>query len=51
MSAYEFLQIQTHELESDPTPEETINEDPPDDVAEPKPSNTLLVNAAKGELS
>jgi hypothetical protein len=47
MSPYEFLLVHTHELEPDPTPEETINQDPPDDVAEPEPPNALLINAAK----
>jgi hypothetical protein len=51
MSACEFLQVHTHELEPDPTPEETVNEDPPDDVTEPETSNNLLINAAKGSRS
>jgi hypothetical protein len=48
MSAYEFLQVHTHELEPDPTPNEAINEDPPVEEAEPEPSDTLLIKAAKG---
>jgi hypothetical protein len=48
MSAYEFLQVHTHELEPDPIPEKSINDDHPVDVDDPKPPGTLLINAAKG---
>jgi hypothetical protein len=48
MSAYEFLQVHSHELEPDPEPEETTSEDLPAEATEPEPSDTLLINAAKG---
>jgi hypothetical protein len=48
MSAYEFLQVQSHELEPDPGPDETTSEDLPAEEADPVPSDTLLINAAKG---
>jgi hypothetical protein len=49
MSAYEFLQVHTHELEPDPIADEAANEDHPVDVADPETSSdTLLINAAKG---
>jgi hypothetical protein len=48
MSAYEFLQVHIHELEPYPTPDEAIIEDPQAKEAEPEPSDTLLINAAKG---
>jgi hypothetical protein len=51
MSAFEFLQVHTHELESDPAPDETNNEDLPGIEPDPEPSDTLLVNAAKGSHS
>jgi hypothetical protein len=51
MSAFEFLQVHTHELEPDPAPDETNNEDLPDNEPDPEPSDTLLVNAAKGSRS
>jgi hypothetical protein len=48
MSAYEFLQVHSHELEPDPEPDEAISEDLPAEEAEPAPSDTLLINAVKG---
>jgi hypothetical protein len=48
MSAYEFLQVHSHELEPDPEPDETISEDLPTAEAEPEPADTLLIDAAKG---
>jgi hypothetical protein len=48
MSAYEFLQVHTHELEPDPIPDEATNEDNPVDVTDSEPSDTLLINSAKG---
>jgi hypothetical protein len=48
MSAYEFLQVHSHELEPDPEPDEAISEDVQAEEAEPEPSDTLLINAAKG---
>jgi hypothetical protein len=48
MSAYEFLQVHSHELEPDPEPYEAIYEDVQAEEAEPEPSDTLLINAAKG---
>jgi hypothetical protein len=48
MSAYEFLQVHSHELEPDPEPDEAISEDLPAEDAEPAPSDTLLITAAKG---
>jgi hypothetical protein len=48
MSAYEFLQVHSHELEPDPEPDEAISEDLPAEEAEPLPSDTVLINAAKG---
>jgi hypothetical protein len=48
MSAYELLQIHSHELEPDSEPDEAISEDLPAEEAEPEPSDTLLINAAKG---
>jgi hypothetical protein len=48
MSAYEFLQVHSHELEPDPEPDEAISEDIQTEEAEPEPSDTLLINAAKG---
>jgi hypothetical protein len=48
MSAYEFLQVHSHELEPDPAPDETINEESQMDETNPEPSDTLLINAAKG---
>jgi hypothetical protein len=48
MSAYEFLQVHSHELEPDPEPDETIPEDLPAEEVNPEPSDTLLINAAKG---
>jgi hypothetical protein len=51
MSAFEFLQVHTHELQPDPAPYETNNVDLPDIKPDPEPSDTLLVNAAKGSRS
>jgi hypothetical protein len=48
MSAYDFLQVHVHELEPDPAPDEAMNDYAPGDEAEPEPSDTLLINAAKG---
>jgi hypothetical protein len=48
MSAYEFLQVHSHELEPDPEPDEAISEVVQTEEAEPEPSDTLLINAAKG---
>jgi hypothetical protein len=48
VSAYEFLQVHSHELEPDPEPDETTFEDLPAAEADPEPSETLLINAAKG---
>jgi hypothetical protein len=48
MSAFEFLQVRTHELEPDPVLDEAINKDSPDVEPDPEPSDTLLINAAKG---
>jgi hypothetical protein len=48
MSAYEFLQVHSHELEPDPEPDGTTSEDLPAEEVEPEPSDTLLINAAKG---
>jgi hypothetical protein len=50
MSAYEFLQVHTHELEPDPAPDEGNIADhvPPVEEAEQEPPDTLLINAAKG---
>jgi hypothetical protein len=44
MPAYEFLQVHFHELEPDPKLDEVL----PTEKAEPEPSDTLLINAAKG---
>jgi hypothetical protein len=48
MSTYELLQLHSHELEPDPEPDEAISEDVQAEEAEPEPSDTLLINAAKG---
>jgi hypothetical protein len=48
MSADEFLQVNYHELEPDPEPDETTSEDLPTEEADSEPSDTLLINAAKG---
>jgi hypothetical protein len=48
MSAFEFLQVHTHDLEPDPTPDETTNADHSEDMADPEPPDTLLINASKG---
>jgi hypothetical protein len=48
MSAYEFLQVHSHLLEPDPEPDEAISEDLQAEEAEPEPSDTLIINAAKG---
>jgi hypothetical protein len=48
MSAYGFLQVHSHKLEPDPEPDEAISEDVQAEETEPEPSDTLLINAAKG---
>jgi hypothetical protein len=48
MSAYEFLQVHSHELEPDPEPGEAIHEDASTKEVESEPSDTLLINAVKG---
>jgi hypothetical protein len=48
MSAYEFLQVHSHELEPDPEPDEATTEDKSAEETEPEPSDTLLISAAKG---
>jgi hypothetical protein len=48
MSANEFLQVHSHELEPDPESDEAISEDVQTEESEPEPSDTLLINAAKG---
>jgi hypothetical protein len=48
MSAYEFLQVHSHELEPDPAPDETTNEESQMDEINSEHSDTLLINAAKG---
>jgi hypothetical protein len=48
MSTYEFLQVHSHEHKPDPEPDEAIHDDLPAEEAEPEPSDTLLINAAKG---
>jgi hypothetical protein len=48
MSAYEYLQEYSHELEPDPTPDEITNEESQVDEIQSESSDTLLVNAAKG---
>jgi hypothetical protein len=47
MSAYDFLQAHSHELDPEPIPDESVLEEPPDDT-EQESSDTLLINAAKG---
>jgi hypothetical protein len=37
MSAFEFLQVHTHELEPIPTPDESITEESLVDEADPEP--------------
>jgi hypothetical protein len=48
MAAYEFLEVHSHELEPDSAPDANINEESQVDETNPGPSDTLLVNAAKG---
>jgi hypothetical protein len=48
MSAYEFLQVHSHELEPDPTPDDAINDESQLMKADSEPSDTLLINAATG---
>jgi hypothetical protein len=43
MSAYEFLQVHSDELEPDTEPDEANTEDIPAEEAEPEPSDTLLI--------
>jgi hypothetical protein len=45
MSAYEFFQVHSHELEPDP---EITSADLPADEVDHEPSDTFLINAAKG---
>jgi hypothetical protein len=40
--------VHSHELEADPESDETTSEDLPAEEAVPEPSDTLLINAAKG---
>jgi hypothetical protein len=44
MSAYEFLQVHSHELEPDPEVDETTIEESTNEVVDSKPPDTLLVN-------
>jgi hypothetical protein len=48
MSAYEFLQVHPHELEPVPVQEKSTIEESINEVVDPEPPDTLLVNAAKG---
>jgi hypothetical protein len=48
ISAFEFLQMHTHEFEPDPVSDEIINEDLPVDEADPESLDTLLIYAVKG---
>jgi hypothetical protein len=48
MSAHEFLQVHSHELEPDPTPDEVIYDESPLTENDSEPSDTLLINAATG---
>jgi hypothetical protein len=48
MSAYEYLQVNSHELEPDPAPDEIANEESQVDEINPESPYKLLVNAAKG---
>jgi hypothetical protein len=46
--AYEFLQVHSHELEPDPTPDEAIYDESQLTETDSKPSDTLLINATTG---
>jgi hypothetical protein len=48
ISAYEYLQVHSHELEPDPAPDEITNEEPQVDEIQHEHTDTLLVSAAKG---
>jgi hypothetical protein len=48
ISAYEYLQVNSHELQPDPAPDEITNEEPQVDEIQHDHTDTLLVNAAKG---
>jgi hypothetical protein len=51
MSAYEFLQVHSHELEPDPEVEETTIDESTNEVVDSESLDTLLINAAKGSRS
>ena len=48
MSAFEFLQVHSHELEPDPDVEETTIEESTGEIVDPGTPDTLQINAAKG---
>jgi hypothetical protein len=48
MSAYEFLQVHSHELEPHPEIEETTIEESTNEIVDSESPDTLLINAAKG---
>jgi hypothetical protein len=48
MSAYDFLQAHAHEVTNDDTLDDIPEDNPPLDDPGPEPSDTLLINAAKG---
>jgi hypothetical protein len=50
MSAYEFLQVHSHELEPDPEPDEAIHDESQLIETDSEPSDTLLINAATGSF-
>jgi hypothetical protein len=50
MSAYEFLQVHSHELEPDSELDETTIEESTNEVVHSVPPDTLLVNAPKRGL-
>jgi hypothetical protein len=50
MSAYEYLQVHSHELEPDPIPDETINEESQVYETNSEPSDTLLVRKLMGAI-
>jgi hypothetical protein len=51
MSACEFLQIHSHELEPDPAPDETIIEEPTNEVSDTNPQILCLSMQQKGVAS
>jgi hypothetical protein len=51
MSAYEFLQVHSHELEPEPEVEETTIDESTNEVVDSESPDTLLINAAKGSRS